>query len=80
MQSDGERSPVMHNPGHKSGNLNKTTNQGDGMDIDRYSEIRLWALRRYEESPGIVVVWTKGAPTRYKIICDLAFDKYVLNK
>ena len=50
------------------------------MNIDRYSEIRLWALRRYEESPGIVVVWTKGAPTRYKIICDLAFDKYVLNK
>jgi hypothetical protein len=45
--------------------------------IDRYLQIVTWAKRRYMID-GILYITIKGGPTRYKLIEDLAWRKYVL--
>jgi len=49
------------------------------MNYNKYLKICAWARKRYQESNLIIVTYHRGQPTKYTIICNLAFDKYIIN-
>ena len=47
------------------------------MNIDRYLKITRWSTSRYRKN-GRLILSTGGKPSRWTIIEQLAFKKYIL--
>ena len=46
------------------------------MGVDRYQKIEAWARKRYIVD-GLLIIFKNGKPSRYSILEDLAFQKYL---
>jgi len=49
------------------------------MHFNKYLKICEWARKRYQESPLVIVTYSKGQPTKYTRICQSAFNKYIFS-
>ncbi len=56
----------------------KPKNKVKTFKINHYLNLCDWLRLRYQKYTGVIVTHYAGKPTRYTVLCRMAFDKYIL--